>query len=190
MRTEPLTAEHWDDLAALFGPNGAYSGCWCTWWRLSAKEFDGASPEARRERLRARAGQAPPPGLLAYGDNDRRAIGWVAVAPAEEFPRILRSRTIGPGDPTGVWSINCFFIAKDARGQGVATALLDAAVHFAEEHGATAVEAYPIDPTGRRASDLYTGTMAQFRRAGFEETRGPPAVRVRMRRVLSDHYGR
>lgn len=184
MRIEPLTAERWDDLVALFGPSGAYSGCWCTWWRLSSKEFDAVGAEARRERLRARAGQEPPPGLLAYGVNDPGAVGWVSVAPVEEFPRILRSRTIGPGDPTGVWSINCFFIGKAARGQGVATALLEAAVSFAEQHGATAVEAYPVDPEGRRAPELYTGTVDQFRRVGFERTRGPDAVRVRMRKVL------
>lgn len=92
VRIEPLTAERWDDLVALFGPSGAYSGCWCTWWRLSSKEFDAVGAEARRERLRARAGQEPPPGLLAYGVNDPGAVGWVSVAPVEEFPRILRDR--------------------------------------------------------------------------------------------------
>jgi hypothetical protein len=35
----PLTPERWDDLLTLFGEHGAYSGCWCMWWRLTSAEF-------------------------------------------------------------------------------------------------------------------------------------------------------
>ena len=181
MRIEPLTPDRWDDLAALFGPRGAYSGCWCTWWRLGSREFDAMGADARRQRLHERVGTDPPPGLLAF-DDAGRPVGWVSVGAVSEFPRILRSRTIGPGPEPGVWSINCFFVARDARGQGVGDALLTAAVDFAEKHGARAVDGYPVDPDGRRAPDLYTGTLAQFRRLGFEPLPGPDAVRVRMRR--------
>lgn len=30
----PVTAERWDDLARVFGPNGARGSCWCVEWRL------------------------------------------------------------------------------------------------------------------------------------------------------------
>ncbi len=26
---QPVTAERWQDLEALFGESGAYGGCWC-----------------------------------------------------------------------------------------------------------------------------------------------------------------
>jgi hypothetical protein len=29
-----VDAATWDDVASLFGPSGAYSGCWCMWWRI------------------------------------------------------------------------------------------------------------------------------------------------------------
>ena len=35
---EPLTPETWGDLETLFGPRGAYSGCWCMWWRREKGE--------------------------------------------------------------------------------------------------------------------------------------------------------
>ncbi len=35
----PLTDERWPDLEALFGPNGAYSNCWCAWQRVRGREF-------------------------------------------------------------------------------------------------------------------------------------------------------
>ncbi len=31
----PLTPDRWDDLETLFGPRGAYVGCWCMFWRVS-----------------------------------------------------------------------------------------------------------------------------------------------------------
>ncbi len=40
----PVTADRWPDLEALFGPKGAYAGCWCMNWRLKRslyKELDG-----------------------------------------------------------------------------------------------------------------------------------------------------
>ena len=67
-------------------------------------------------------------------------------------------------------SINCFVVARTARRSGVASALLDAAVAYAAEHGAAILEGYPVDTRGTRISSasVYTGTAGMFRRAGFE----------------------
>jgi len=35
----PVTTERWQDLETLFGPSGAYAGCWCMWWRTTRSEF-------------------------------------------------------------------------------------------------------------------------------------------------------
>ena len=37
----PATPERWADVAELFGERGAYDGCWCMFWRLSAKDYPG-----------------------------------------------------------------------------------------------------------------------------------------------------
>ncbi len=83
---------------------------------------------------------------------------------------MLRSPIHKPIDAeSGVYSITCFFVSKDARGAGVADALLKAAVAFAEERGARLVEAYPSEVENRRAAaDVWRGTSVQFSRAGFE----------------------
>ena len=63
-------------------------------------------------------------------------------------------------------------MARRARGQGVANALLDAGIAYARYHGATTLEAYPVEvPEGARirAGDVYRGTVAMFERAGFRE---------------------
>jgi hypothetical protein len=49
------------------------------------------------------------------------------------------------------------------------THLLAAAVDYAREHGATLLEAYPIDTAGGRvaSANAYHGTLSMFERAGF-----------------------
>ena len=54
------------------------------------------------------------------------------------------------------------------------SALLKAAVEFAREHGATAVEGHPVDVAALKAARvggaaIFTGTMAMFLAAGFTE---------------------
>lgn len=200
----PLTPERWDDFAALFGPNGATSGCWCMWWRVTAKEFE-AGTDVNRERVRALVeGGDHAPGLLAY-DGDR-AVGWCSVSPRPEFGRIERSPDLalfgddgddsgsgsGSGSASGsgsgsgeVWSVPCFYIGRRERGRGIARALLDAAVAYAADHGATVVEGYAVDPSRRKFtnSELYTGTVSLFEAAGFERAGArKPTSRVVMRR--------
>jgi GNAT superfamily N-acetyltransferase len=138
-------------------------------WRVRSKDFSEATPAANRERLRALVEQGPPPGLVAVKDD--RVIGWVGVAPRPEYQRIEHSRVIPRVEGPLPWAIPCFVVAKDARGRGIADALLAAAVDHARAAGAAAVEGYPIDPgaDGGRVRDTsaYVGTRAMFERAGF-----------------------
>ncbi len=168
----PVTADRWNDLARLFGPNGAYSGCWCMYLRESAKEFDANCPNggaANRARLQTIVERGDVPGLLAYRGDD--PVGWVSVSPREDYPRLLRSPVHKPiDDHEAVWSVACFFIAKGQRGTGVADVLLAAAVDHAAARGAAVIEGYPIDPGDDRrpAAEMWRGSLAQFERAGFE----------------------
>ncbi len=182
------TPARWADLEALFGPNGAYSGCWCSFLRQSSKDFERNCPNggpANRQLLADIVQRGDEPGLLAYRDNV--PVGWVALGPRDTYPRILRSPLHKPiDDADDVYAVTCFYIAAAARGAGVADALLDAAVQFARRRGAALLEAYPSDLQGRRvaAADAWRGTLAQFERAGFEVVarRKParPIVRLRL----------
>jgi GNAT superfamily N-acetyltransferase len=99
---------------------------------------------------------------------------------------VIRSPLVRPVDPgdVGVWSITCFFVHRRHRRTGIAEALLEAAVRFAAEHGARAVEGYPVDPGQSRAADLYPGTIGMFERAGFTDVRRRTARRAVVRRTL------
>lgn len=182
----PVSSTQWDELAAFFGPSGGYSNCWCAWWREPAKAFSAGCADGgagNREALRRVAVEGRVPGLLAYeaGESARNGepstpVGWVSVAPRPEFGRVNRSPNLKPvpGDDfedASVWSVVCFWIPRADRGRGIGRALLDGAVAYAFEHGASAVEGYPVDTSGARAhaASIYTGTLSMFESAGFEE---------------------
>jgi len=178
--------DRWDDLVTLFGPSGAYSGCWCMWWRVSAREFSANGNAGNRAEFRRLVDAGEPVGLLGY--HGAEPVGWCAVAPRQAYQRIQRSPTLKPDRPdgAGVWSVPCFFIRRDHRGGGVTGALLSAAVRYASDQGATIVEGYPVDTTAGRspsATELYTDTVGLFTRAGFTVHKRPASGRrVVMRR--------
>ena len=166
----PVTPERWGDLVELFerrGPRGGHrnspaAGCWCMYWRDRSLEH--GTPKKRALGALVRAGREP--GLLAYDDGV--PVGWVSVAPREEFGALLRSPQYRPREEQeGVWSIVCFVVDRYARHRGVARSLLAAAVEHAFARGATAIEAYP------HVSDTndYMGNVELFRAQGFEPVR-------------------
>ncbi len=128
-----------------------------------------------------------PPGFLAYLDG--QPAGWCGVALRSEAPRLQESRTLPAIDDAPVWAIGCFRIRPGFRRRGVATALLDGVVAAARAAGAPGVEAYPVDPGGRRidTSFGYVGLASMFDAAGFRRvvetgghSAGLPRILVRL----------
>lgn len=162
----PATPDRWSDVVELLGDSGE-RGCWCQAWRgLDTKALSGGKsrPELLREQMGSRP---PPPGYLAYLDGS--VVGWVGVGVRTETPRLANSRIIPALDDLPVWSIGCFRIRPGYRRRGVAAALLDGVVEAARRAHAPGVEAYPIDPEGRRVEvgAGFVGIASMFDAAGF-----------------------
>jgi len=182
--THELTQERWDDLVALFGPErGAQGGCWCMWWRMTGADFEKTSREGRRDALHALVRSGLPTGLLAYDGS--RPVGWCAVGPRRSLPKLLRSRVARPVEPDvdGTWMINCFFIDRAFRGQGLTGILIEGALAMARRHGAGAVEACPLD-TDRELiwGEGFIGLARRFQAAGFAEIARRTPTRPLMRK--------
>ncbi len=186
----PLTPDRWPDLVALFGPDRTCFGCWCTWWRLTTREFRAGVGEVNRRRQERYVKAGNVAGLLAYARGE--PVGWIAVEPRERFPRLARSRTLARVDDRPVWSITCFFVAPAWRGKGLTRALVEAAVRYARARGASIVEAYPLE-AARGVSDaaLYHGAASTFGALGFAEVaRRSPARPIVRKRLAAGVRGR
>lgn len=177
----PLTAETWPALERLFSRPGDQGRCWCMWFRLPGKEWSSTSTARRRAAFGERAATEPSPGIVACSDGE--PVGWVAVAPRTEYPRIPRSTVVvHDADVPDCWSVTCFYIHPSNRRAGLASTLLSAAVDHAAAHGARHVEGYPVDTTERVSSSvMFHGSLGLFTRAGFREVgrrNGRPTVRL------------
>lgn len=177
----PLTPRLMDALGTVFrGSWGA--GCWCMYPRLTdaqLRELPGSGSANQRQRdAMTKLARRRAPGLLAFEGDE--PVGWIAVAPRSELGRIEASRATPRVDDEDVWVIPCITVRKTARGRGIAVALIRAAVTYATENGAPAVEAYPRAGAMRTGDDnAYFGTEPLFRRAGFQIVREPLKNRPR-----------
>ncbi len=165
----PVTPERWADLEKLFGPRGAIGGCWCMWWRIKRVEFEKQQGDGNHEAMSSIVEAGKVPGILAYSAGE--PVAWCSVAPRGEFSVLDRSPILKRVDHQPVWSIVCFYMAKDYRHQGLSAIMLQAAVEYASQHGARIVEGYPIEPKVDRPPDIYafTGMASTFKKTGFQE---------------------
>jgi len=182
-----LTPELWPDLEKLFGKNGACAGCWCMWWRQEKGEnyqkMQGA-PNKRRFKKLVRDGEVH--GALAFVDG--QAVGWINFGPRTDFPKLDRAPSLACTDANKVWSVPCFFIHRDYRGQGVSEALLDHALRAMKRRGVNTAEGYPVTPKKPGdeipAAFAFTGLASTFKRAGFKPTPKTKYARKRVRKKI------
>ena len=97
VEVHPVDAGRWPDLVALFGPSGAYSGCWCMWFRVPGAEFSRNGNAGNKRALHRITAADEPVGLLGYVDGS--PAGWASVAPRTAYTRVLRSPALKPDDP-------------------------------------------------------------------------------------------
>jgi len=179
IEVQPATADRWGDVVTVFGRRGEDpSWCWCQLFlrpHPPEPSASGARPDNRGALHQELTHAAVPPGLIAYADG--HPAGWSRVGPRGAFPGVRGNRALAKllsHDDAGAWWVTCFVVDSRHRRSGVGAALLRAAVGFARDHDATAVEGHPVDVAALKAarvagSGLFTGTMAMFTAAGFVE---------------------
>jgi GNAT superfamily N-acetyltransferase len=188
----PANQASWDDLQAVFGTRGEASRCQCQYYKIRDFEWRTVPVNERAHRLREQTDCGHPEsgtttGLVAYVDGE--PAGWCAIEPRTAYVRLLLARVPWAGrseDKTddGVWAVTCFVTRLGFRRRGVSRALARAAVDFARERGARALESYPMitEPDKEIAwGALYVGSRSIFAAAGFTEVSRPTVRRVVMR---------
>jgi GNAT superfamily N-acetyltransferase len=162
----------WPAFEQLFGQKGACGGCWCMAWRVErgGAFWDATKGERARELMRELVTSGRAHGMLAF--DGETPVGWCSFGPRADFPRLERVKAYRRDDTAGVWSINCFYIPRGRRGQGLSRALLGAVIEACRRHGAAVLEGYPATLTqgGEKlpAAFAWMGPLAIFEEAGFE----------------------
>jgi GNAT superfamily N-acetyltransferase len=204
----PANQASWADLQAVFGTRDC-GRCNCQRFKTRGWFWEQATDQQRRAQLRDQTNCDDPAatsttGLVAYlrerdrerdrGERGKGAgatpVGWVAVEPRTEYPRLLGLPTVWKGRPgedkkdDSVWSVSCFVVRKGYRRRGLTYALAAAAVDYARANGARALEAYAmLTQPGKEITwgELHVGARQVFAEAGFTEVSRPSVRRAVMR---------
>ena len=78
-----------------------------------------------------------------------------------------------------VWAVTCLFTRAGFRKRGISRALARAAVDFARERGARAIEGYPMTSKNAILEELHVGTEARVRRRRLRRGQPPDAAPCR-----------
>jgi GNAT superfamily N-acetyltransferase len=187
----PANQASCEELQAVFGRRGPASRCQCQRYKLQPRESFASFPvEERAFRLRQQTDCGHPEanatsGLVAHLDG--KPVGWCAVEPRTAYTGLLRNNRVpwlgreDDKDDDRVWAVTCLFVRAGFRRRGVSRALARAAVDFARERGARALEAYPMTTTNAIAEELHVGTVATFAESGLTEVSRPTLRRAVMR---------
>ena len=179
-RIERLTPSRRDDYLAFFdherGPafsdNPEWAKCYCHYYEvppaLTWPDFDG---NANRIAMASRISAGEMEGYLAYEDD--HVVGWLNAQPYHKLQYACARMRIAtpplPVAPCDAAAIVCFVVAPAKRRQGVAHALLAAALGNLSARGIAIVDAFPwnTEPGDIAPTDHYHGTLSMFERAGF-----------------------
>ncbi len=192
LTVKPANQATYEDLFAIFGVRGYTATCQCQRFKVGPYPWRLGDVPARVERLRAQThcdfpSSETTSGLVAYLDGE--PVGWCAVEPRTAYPAMPPMRVAWKErgerkDDSTVWAVTCFAIRAGYRRRGYTRVLANAAVGFARERGARALEAYPmITEPGVEITwgETHVGTRNIFEDAGMTEVAHPTPRRVVMR---------
>ena len=185
------TPAHAAAVAELFDRAGC--PCYCRWYHFEGDknawlERCATRVEDNRSELVAAIENGTSEGRGVVAVADGRVVGWMKIAPADEVrklyaQRVYRGLRCFEGDRDRVFAIACFLIDETWRGKGLARTLVRRGLEVAATWGARVVEAFPRGGSDLPAPQVWTGPVAAFRDAGFDEVHAFAPYPVLRRRL-------
>src|SRR5512141_1232859 len=129
LKFDPLTSATWKQFEAVMGEKGGCGNCWCMFFRIPYKTFQEIKPDGNKKLMRKIVNKGEPVGLIA--SLEKEPVGWIALAPREDYMKLDNSRAFKRIDDKPVWSITCVFIKKEFRRIGLSQQLIRGAIDFA-----------------------------------------------------------
>jgi GNAT superfamily N-acetyltransferase len=163
----PLTAARQPAFREVMDCDGGWCQC-VAWWVPSWEGWGDRSAAdnlALRERLFARGEHD---GYLAL--HRGRPVGWCQVGLRDRLEKLRAEHGLEP-DPEA-WAVSCFKVVPEARGQGVARALLAGVLADLRGRGVRRVQAFPRAGEALDPGEVWTGPRRLFEGAGFTRLSG------------------
>jgi GNAT superfamily N-acetyltransferase len=151
------------------------------YFRLPYKTFQENKPDGNKRMMRQLVNKSLPQGLIA--SINKQPVGWIAMAPREDYMKLENSRVFKRIDNKQVWSITCFFVKKEFRHRGLSQQLIKGAVAFAKKKRIKTLEAYPAIPYAEKVPHpfLWVGVLSSFIKNGFKIIRQHSKSRAMVR---------
>ncbi|MCE5344193.1 MAG: GNAT family N-acetyltransferase [Eubacteriales bacterium] len=171
IEVRPLTPEKVEDFFTFF-EKVAYSdhpewgcGCYCCFFHATDRvEWERRTAEDNRIQAREMILAGDMRGLLAY--DQQTPVGWCHYDLLSNLPGAAAFYpSVATDDPESA-AIVCFTVAQGWRKQGVATALLTAALDDLRARGVRRVEAYPV-LRDESPEHNYLGPLTLYQKMGF-----------------------
>lgn len=143
-----------------------WAGCFCRYYHhdCTSEEWMRRSADQNKVEALAAINDRSMKGFLAF--HEGQWVGWVNANRFDAYPRLHKVL-----DPLGLdpltGCIVCFVIHPDHRRQGVATALLGAAVESFRAQGFEAVIGFPFENKDD-PEKAYRGSIGMYTNLGFE----------------------
>ena len=168
LKFNELTSSNWKDFEKLMGEKGGCGNCWCMYFRLPYKTFQENKPDGNKKMMKQLVNKGLPQGLIA--SMNKEPVGWIAMAPRQDYMKLGNSRVFKRIDDKPVWSITCFFIRRGFRHTGLSQRLIKGAVDFAKKKKIRTLEAYPAIPYNEKVPHpfLWVGVLSSFMKNGFK----------------------
>lgn len=185
LKFQILTPATWKQFELLMGEKGGCGNCWCMYFRLPYKTFQENKPSGNKKEMKKLVNKGEPQGLIA--SIDKEPVGWIAMAPREDYMKLEKSRAFKRIDDKPVWSITCFFIRKEFRHKGLSQELIKGAVDFARKKKIKILEAYPAIPYDEKVPSpfLWVGVLSSFIKNEFTVVQRNGKSRAMVRKELA-----
>jgi ribosomal protein S18 acetylase RimI-like enzyme len=179
---EPFLRFFDHERGAAFTDNPEWAKCYCHFYNVPrAVDWPSLSGAQNRAAMRARIEVGATDGFLAF--DGAEVVGWLNAQPRHLLPHCFERMRIEatplPCEPFEAAVIVCFVVAPQRRRQGIARALLAAALASFTARGLKVIDAFPFKSNDSKlAADHYHGSLSLFLEQGFSVLREDEALTV------------
>lgn len=164
-RVDRLSESNLNDFWTVHSQANGMAECYCAfWWTDFEDDWDKRTPEDNKALRREIFNKGIYDGYLLYVDN--QPAGWCQVIQRDRLSKLTRNFELQSDE--SIWTISCFFIAKNFRRQGMAEFLLREVMADLKARQVEKLEAYPRHGEITKDDELWSGPQEIFKNAGFE----------------------